>query len=83
MSDLSPAINSRLDSVSSAMDVMTRAARDSAADAREAAARAFSSTSLFSLACSTRAPTRFPTAWFSPSRSWPAAFRETTRRCAA
>ena len=47
MSDLSPAINSRLDSVSSAMDVMTRAARDGAADAREAAAKAFSSTGLF------------------------------------
>jgi hypothetical protein len=47
MSDLSPAINSRLDSVSSAMDVMTRAARDGAADAREAAAKAFSNTSLF------------------------------------
>jgi hypothetical protein len=47
MSDLSPSVNSSLDSVSGTMNVIARAARDGAADARAAATKALSNTGLF------------------------------------
>jgi hypothetical protein len=47
MSDLSSAASSSVNSVSGAMDLVVSAARSGAADAREAAARAVSSSGLF------------------------------------
>jgi hypothetical protein len=47
MSEISTAVGSSIDSVSGTMDVIARAARDGAADARVAASKALSNTSLF------------------------------------
>ena len=47
MSDVTAAVNSSLDSVSGTMDLVANAARNGAADARVAATKALSNTSLF------------------------------------
>jgi hypothetical protein len=47
MSELSTALSSSVDSVSGTMDLIARAARDGAADARVAASKVLSSSSLF------------------------------------
>ena len=47
MSDISASLNSDANSVSGTMDLFSRAARDGAADAREAASRVLSGTGMF------------------------------------
>jgi hypothetical protein len=47
MSDVTTAVNSSLDSVSGTLDLVATAARNGAADARMAATKALSNTSLF------------------------------------
>src|SRR4051794_32628509 len=47
MSDISAAVNSSANSVAGSIDLVARAARDGAADARVAASRALSGTGLF------------------------------------
>jgi hypothetical protein len=47
MSDMSAAVNSSVNSVSGTMELFARAARDGAADAREAASRVMSGTGMF------------------------------------